>query len=84
MTEIVVPKLNANDTTYTLVEWLVPPGATVGAGDPVATVETSKAAEELPSPADGCCTTRWPSARSASRGRCSGGCSPPRRSGTGS
>ncbi|MDG6109849.1 2-oxo acid dehydrogenase subunit E2 [Dactylosporangium aurantiacum] len=53
MTDIVVPKLNANDTTYTLVEWIVPAGATVGAGDPVATVETSKAAEELPSPGDG-------------------------------
>jgi 2-oxoglutarate dehydrogenase E2 component (dihydrolipoamide succinyltransferase) len=53
MTEILVPKLNANDTTYTLVEWIVPAGATVRAGDPVATVETSKAVEELPSPADG-------------------------------
>ncbi|WP_327002975.1 hypothetical protein OHA72_49125 [Dactylosporangium sp. NBC_01737] len=53
MTEILVPKLNANDTTYTLVEWIVPSGATVRSGDPVATVETSKAAEELPSPADG-------------------------------
>ena len=52
MTEILVPKLNANDTTYTLVEWIVPAGATVGAGDPVATVETSKATE-LPSRAGG-------------------------------
>ncbi|MEV4140097.1 2-oxo acid dehydrogenase subunit E2 [Dactylosporangium sp. NPDC049742] len=53
MTEIRVPQLNANDVTYTLVEWLVEPGGPVAAGDPVATVETSKAAEELPSPADG-------------------------------
>ncbi|GAA3212634.1 2-oxo acid dehydrogenase subunit E2 [Dactylosporangium siamense] len=53
MTEILVPKLNANDTAYTLVEWLVPAGTVVGAGEPVATVETSKAAEDLPSPGDG-------------------------------
>jgi 2-oxoglutarate dehydrogenase E2 component (dihydrolipoamide succinyltransferase) len=53
VTEIRLPKLNANDTTYTLVEWLAEPGAVLRAGDPVATVETSKAAEELPSPAGG-------------------------------
>ncbi|WP_426510199.1 2-oxo acid dehydrogenase subunit E2 [Dactylosporangium sp. McL0621] len=48
MTEIRVPKLNTNDAEYTLVEWIAPAGSLVRAGDPVATVETSKAAEELP------------------------------------
>lgn len=53
MTEIRVPKLNNNDTEYTLVEWLVDEGKPVGAGDPVAVVETSKAAEELESATEG-------------------------------
>ncbi|MER7275107.1 2-oxo acid dehydrogenase subunit E2 [Dactylosporangium sp. NPDC000244] len=48
MTEIRVPKLNTNDAEYTLLEWIVPPGTLVREGEPVATVETSKAAEELP------------------------------------
>jgi len=45
--DITVPKLNTVDTTYTLIEWLFPEGATVPAGAAVAVVETSKAAEEL-------------------------------------
>ncbi|GAA3388811.1 2-oxo acid dehydrogenase subunit E2 [Cryptosporangium minutisporangium] len=53
MTEVRIPKLNSNDTTYTLVSWLVAAGAAVRAGDLVATVETSKAAEDLASDADG-------------------------------
>lgn len=53
MTEIRVPKLNNNDTEYTLVEWLVDDGKPIGAGDPVAVVETSKAAEELESATEG-------------------------------
>ncbi|GAA3457932.1 2-oxo acid dehydrogenase subunit E2 [Dactylosporangium matsuzakiense] len=53
MTEIRVPKLNNNDTEYTLIEWIAAPGSLVRAGDPVATVETSKAAEELPSAGEG-------------------------------
>lgn len=47
MFDITVPKLNTVDTTYTLIEWLFPEGATVPAGAAVAVVETSKAAEEL-------------------------------------
>ncbi|SDT80535.1 2-oxo acid dehydrogenase subunit E2 [Actinoplanes derwentensis] len=47
MHEIRVPRLNANDTTYTLVEWLQHDGAYVEAGDPIAVVETTKATEEL-------------------------------------
>ncbi|WP_344076373.1 2-oxo acid dehydrogenase subunit E2 [Luedemannella helvata] len=53
MTEIRIPKLNANDAAYTLVEWLVADGSRVAAGDPVVVVETAKATEELESPADG-------------------------------
>ncbi|MFW6692984.1 2-oxo acid dehydrogenase subunit E2 [Streptomyces sp. MAR4 CNX-425] len=53
MTEIRVPKLNNNDTDYTLVDWLVEEGKPVAEGDPVVVVETSKAAEELECPAEG-------------------------------
>ena len=53
MTEIRVPKLNNNDTEYTLVEWLIEDGKPVAEGDPVAVVETSKAAEELESAVGG-------------------------------
>jgi 2-oxoglutarate dehydrogenase E2 component (dihydrolipoamide succinyltransferase) len=42
-----MPKLNTVDTSYTLIEWLVPDGTEVAAGDTIAEVETSKAAEEL-------------------------------------
>ncbi|WP_431946269.1 2-oxo acid dehydrogenase subunit E2 [Micromonospora marina] len=42
-----VPRLNPNDDSYVLLEWLVADGATVEAGEPIATVETSKAIEEL-------------------------------------
>jgi pyruvate dehydrogenase E2 component (dihydrolipoamide acetyltransferase) len=37
----------------TVVEWLAKPGDAVRAGQPLAVVETAKAATELPSPADG-------------------------------
>lgn len=53
MTDIRIPKLSNNDTEYILVEWAVEDGKPVRAGDPVATVETSKAAEELAAEADG-------------------------------
>ncbi|MEU5948531.1 2-oxo acid dehydrogenase subunit E2 [Micromonospora sp. NPDC047465] len=42
-----VPKLNNNDDSYVLLEWLVPAGATVEIGQAIAAVETSKAIEEL-------------------------------------
>jgi 2-oxoglutarate dehydrogenase E2 component (dihydrolipoamide succinyltransferase) len=45
--DIVVPKLNNNDTTYTLVDWLFSDGDEVPAGEAVVVVETSKAAEDL-------------------------------------
>jgi 2-oxoglutarate dehydrogenase E2 component (dihydrolipoamide succinyltransferase) len=45
--EVLVPKLNNNDVTYTLVEWLFQNGEEVQADEPVAVIETSKAAEDL-------------------------------------
>ncbi|MCT9932897.1 2-oxo acid dehydrogenase subunit E2 [Planotetraspora sp. A-T 1434] len=53
MTDIRVPKLNNNDTSYILIEWLVEDGQQIKAGDPVAVLETSKATEELVSEEDG-------------------------------
>jgi 2-oxoglutarate dehydrogenase E2 component (dihydrolipoamide succinyltransferase) len=53
VSDIRVPKLSNNDTEYVLVEWAVENGEAVRSGDPVATVETSKAAEELVTEADG-------------------------------
>jgi 2-oxoglutarate dehydrogenase E2 component (dihydrolipoamide succinyltransferase) len=53
MNDVAVPRLNTNDDSYVLVEWLVTDGQPVRAGDPVAVVETSKAAEELACAADG-------------------------------
>ncbi|WP_062441994.1 2-oxo acid dehydrogenase subunit E2 [Herbidospora daliensis] len=48
-----VPKLNNNDDTYVLVEWLVATGTEVKEGDPIAVLETSKSAEEVPADATG-------------------------------
>ena len=47
MPELVVPSLNANDETYVLTEWLAGPADWVGSGEPVAVIETSKAASDL-------------------------------------
>lgn len=53
MIAIEVPKLNNNDTSYDLVQWLVEDGAEVAEGQPLVVVETSKAIEELESPGSG-------------------------------
>ncbi|WP_214322211.1 2-oxo acid dehydrogenase subunit E2 [Nonomuraea sediminis] len=53
MGDLVLPKLNPNDTEYLLVEWLVADGKPVRAGEPVAVVESSKAASELEADSDG-------------------------------
>ncbi|GAA4046804.1 2-oxo acid dehydrogenase subunit E2 [Nonomuraea soli] len=53
MGELLVPRLNPNDTEYLLVEWVVENGAEVRAGEVVAVVESSKAATDLESPGDG-------------------------------
>lgn len=56
MGEIRVPKLNNNDSEYTLLEWLAADGAQVRRDDPLMTLETSKAVEELVSEQDGVLT----------------------------
>ncbi|WP_055590379.1 2-oxo acid dehydrogenase subunit E2, partial [Streptacidiphilus griseoplanus] len=53
MAELLVPKLNNNDTDYVLIEWLVKDGDPVRAGDLVVVLETSKAAEEVEVDASG-------------------------------
>lgn len=60
MPDLLVPKLNNNDTEYVLTDWLVPDATPVAAGDPVAVVETSKAAEELEATAAGVLHHRMP------------------------
>jgi 2-oxoglutarate dehydrogenase E2 component (dihydrolipoamide succinyltransferase) len=45
--DIRVPKINNNDQAYTLVEWLAPDDKPVKPGDTLATLETSKAAQDL-------------------------------------
>jgi 2-oxoglutarate dehydrogenase E2 component (dihydrolipoamide succinyltransferase) len=47
MHEISVPRFNANDATYVLVEWYFDDGDEVAPGSVVASVETSKASEDL-------------------------------------
>lgn len=53
MAEISIPKLNNNDSSYLLVEWLFEDGATVPDEAGVAVLETSKASEELIVPVGG-------------------------------
>ncbi|MBX6169782.1 MAG: dehydrogenase, partial [Thermobispora bispora] len=53
MTEFRVPKLNNNDATYILVEWLAEDGQEVRDGDPIVVLETSKATEEVEAPEPG-------------------------------
>jgi len=53
VTDIRVPKLNNNDESYTLVEWLAPDGSPVGAGAALVSLETSKAVAELASAESG-------------------------------
>jgi acetyltransferase-like isoleucine patch superfamily enzyme len=51
--EVRMPQLNPNDTEVLLVEWLVPDGTTVVAGQPICVVETTKSAVEIEAPAAG-------------------------------
>ncbi|NEC91055.1 2-oxo acid dehydrogenase subunit E2 [Streptomyces sp. SID12501] len=53
MVDIAVPKLNNNDSSYLLVEWLFDDGDQVPADASVAVLETSKATEDLIAPASG-------------------------------
>ena len=49
MIDIELPKLNNNDTSYELVEWLSEDGAEMTAEQPLVVIETSKAQEEIDS-----------------------------------
>jgi 2-oxoglutarate dehydrogenase E2 component (dihydrolipoamide succinyltransferase) len=42
-----MPRLNSNDDTYVLVDWVIAPGEAVEVDDVVASVETSKAVTDL-------------------------------------
>ncbi|MEU4658115.1 2-oxo acid dehydrogenase subunit E2 [Streptomyces sp. NPDC023723] len=53
MIGIELPTLNTNDSSYTLVEWLVPDGSNIKGEQPLAVVETSKASEEIESTGPG-------------------------------
>lgn len=53
MIGIELPTLNTNDSSYTLVEWLVPDGSSIEGEEPLAVVETSKASEEIESTGPG-------------------------------
>ncbi|SBV04584.1 Pyruvate/2-oxoglutarate/acetoin dehydrogenase complex, dehydrogenase (E1) component [Streptomyces sp. Ncost-T6T-1] len=50
---LTVPKLNNNDTSYLVVEWLVEDGAWVDEDADVVSLETSKAVEDITAPASG-------------------------------
>ncbi|MEV6929475.1 2-oxo acid dehydrogenase subunit E2 [Dactylosporangium sp. NPDC051485] len=71
-----VPKLNTNDESYVLLEWLVDDGEPVRRDDPVASVETSKAVEELVSPGDGVLRRLLPVGASCAAGDLIGRVSP--------
>ena len=51
--EVKVPRLAESISDATLVQWLKPDGATVRVDEPIATLETDKAAVELPAEASG-------------------------------
>ncbi len=51
--EIVMPQLSETMSEGDLVAWLVPEGAKLRAGEPIAEIETDKATVELEAPADG-------------------------------
>lgn len=53
MHKIVLPKINNNDESYLLLDWLVDSGQSVKKEDEIAVFETSKAAFDLNSEADG-------------------------------
>jgi pyruvate/2-oxoglutarate dehydrogenase complex dihydrolipoamide acyltransferase (E2) component len=65
---ISVPKLNSNDATYLLVEWLVEEGATVDTDDAVAVVETSKATQEIAADQAGVIRIRVPAGHECAPG----------------
>jgi len=52
-TPVIVPGLGLNVSEVALLNWAVPAGSTVAAGDVIATVETDKVETELEAPAAG-------------------------------
>jgi sugar O-acyltransferase (sialic acid O-acetyltransferase NeuD family) len=62
--DVLVPRINNNDDTVRLVEWHATVGARVAAGATLATLETAKAAVEVPSDVAG--FVRWLSAPASS------------------
>jgi pyruvate/2-oxoglutarate dehydrogenase complex dihydrolipoamide acyltransferase (E2) component len=52
-TPLQIPRLEMAMTEGVLAEWLVADGAQVNEGDPIYTLETGKAAQEVAAPASG-------------------------------
>jgi pyruvate/2-oxoglutarate dehydrogenase complex dihydrolipoamide acyltransferase (E2) component len=52
-TPICVPRLGFSMTEGTLVDWLVPDGGTVEAGQPLYTLESDKVENEIEAPVSG-------------------------------
>jgi pyruvate/2-oxoglutarate dehydrogenase complex dihydrolipoamide acyltransferase (E2) component len=52
-TPLQIPRLEMAMTEGVLAEWLVADGAQVNEGDPIYTLETGKAAQEVVAPASG-------------------------------
>ncbi len=52
-TPVVLPKIGFSMTEGTLAEWLVADGAKVTEGQPIYSLETEKATEEVEAPASG-------------------------------
>ena len=57
--ELVVPQMGVVEQVL-VVEWLVPDGSEVAAGDPVVVIDTDKAETELEAPASGRLSIRVP------------------------
>ena len=57
-TPLTIPRLEMAMTEGVLAEWLVADGAQVKEGDPIYTLETGKAAQEIQAPASGRLTQR--------------------------
>lgn len=52
-TQILLPKLGFSVNEATIGEWLIKDGERVAKGQPLYTIETEKAVEEIQAPADG-------------------------------
>jgi pyruvate/2-oxoglutarate dehydrogenase complex dihydrolipoamide acyltransferase (E2) component len=52
-TQLTIPRLEMAMTEGVLAEWLVPDGTQVKEGDPIYSIETGKAVQEIQAPASG-------------------------------